>query len=315
VGISFDSIQDNPLNDVGIYPVVIEELIVEIKKVGVLGLGTMGAGIAQVFAQGGLTTIGLEINEELIDKGIERINKFLKILLRKKEINEDEIQDILNRIKGTTDINEFRDCDLIIEAVVEDLLLKQDLFRQLDDVCEPQAIFATNTSSLSVTEIGSVTNRQDRIIGMHFFNPVPLMKLVEIAATVITDPEVVDTAYNCCEKIGKVPIKTVDSPGFVVNRLLVPYLNDAAKAVESKLASVEDIDKAMVYGLGYPMGPLKLMDTIGLDVCVMVSEIMYNAFKDPKYAVPPILKNMVKGGLHGKKSGRGFYTYARPKKE
>ncbi len=286
----------------------------EIKKIGVLGMGTMGSGIAQVFAQGGLDVVALEINREFIDSGMDRIGKFLRILVRKKEITEEDVEATLKRIKGVTDVNELKDCDLVIEAVVEDLELKQDLLRKCDEICKPMAIFASNTSSLSISEIGSVIRRQDRIVGMHFFNPVPLMKLVEIAETMITEPTIVDTIYRLCESIGKVPIKTKDSPGFVVNRLLVPFLNDAAKAVESCLASVEDIDKAMVHGLGHPMGPLKLMDNIGLDVCVMVSDIMYNAFKDAKYAVPPVLKNMVKGGLLGKKSGRGFYTYAKGKK-
>lgn len=287
----------------------------DIENIGVLGLGTMGAGIAQAFAQGGLPVIALEISEEFIAAGMERIEKFLKILLRKKDITNEETRSVLGRIKGTVDPQELKDCDLIIEAVVEDLSCKQEIFGKIDKICMPKAIFASNTSSLSITEIGSVTDRQDRFIGMHFFNPVPLMKLVEIASTVLTDPAVMDTAYASCEKIGKVPIRTMDSPGFVVNRLLVPYLNDAAKAVESNLASVDDIDKAMVYGLGYPMGPLRLMDIIGLDVCVMVSEIMYNAFKDPKYAAPPILKNMVKGGLLGKKSGHGFYSYGKSKRD
>ena len=287
----------------------------EIKSIGVLGLGTMGAGIAQTFAQGGLPVIALEISETFIQGGMDRIDKFLRILLRKKEINSEDIPGILGRIRGTINPHDLKDCDLIIEAVVEDLSLKQEIYGKLDKICKHSTIFASNTSSLSITEIGSATNRLKRFVGMHFFNPVPLMKLVEIAATVLAEQEVVDAVYACCEAVGKIPIRTQDSPGFVVNRLLVPYLNDAAKAVESKLASIDDIDKAMVYGLGYPMGPLRLMDTIGLDVCVMVSEIMYNAFKDPKYAAPPILKNMVKGGLYGKKSGQGFYSYGKPKRD
>lgn len=292
-----------------------KELKVEIKSVGVLGLGTMGGGIAQVCAQAGFEVIGLEISQELIDKGKKHIGRFLKIAVRRKEIEKDDIDSVLLNITGTTDMNDLKDCDIVIEAVIENLQLKQDLFSRLDETCKPETVFATNTSALSVSEIGANTSCQERIVGLHFFNPVPIMKLVEIAATVMTDPDVVDSIYEFCEKIGKIPIRTKDSPGFVVNRLLVPYLNDAAKAVECGLASVEDIDKAMVHALGYPMGPMRLMDNIGLDVCEMVSEIMFNAFKDPKYAAPPIVRNMVKGGLLGKKSGRGFYTYPKRKKD
>ncbi len=287
----------------------------EIKTVGVVGLGTMGAGIAQVCAQGGFEVAALEISQEFIDRGMKDIGRFLKIAVRRKEIEKDDIEGIIAKITPTMEMADLKDCDIVIEAVIEDLGLKQKLHSDLDKICKPEAIFASNTSSLSISEIGALTSRQERIIGLHFFNPVAIMKLVEIAATVMTDPEIVDDVYDFCEKIGKVPIRTKDSPGFVVNRLLVPFLNDAAKAVEAGLASVEDIDKAMVYGAGHPMGPLKLMDNIGLDVCAMVSEIMFNAYKDAKYAAPPALMNMVRGGLLGRKSGRGFYTYSKPKKD
>jgi len=288
---------------------------VEIKTVGVLGLGTMGAGIAQVCAQGGFNVAALEINHELIDKGMKDIGRFLKIAVRRKEIEKDDIDGIIAKVTPTMEMADLKDCDIVIEAVIENLGLKQKLLSDLDAICKPETILASNTSSLSISEIGALTSRQERIVGLHFFNPVAIMKLVEIAATIMTDPEIVDDVYDFCEKIGKVPIRTKDSPGFVVNRLLVPYLNDAAKALESGVASAEDIDKAMVHGAGYPMGPLKLMDNIGLDVCEMVSEIMFNAYKDPKYAAPPTLRNMVKGGLLGRKSGRGFYTYSKPKKD
>jgi 3-hydroxybutyryl-CoA dehydrogenase len=287
----------------------------EIKQVGVLGLGTMGAGIAQICGQAGFNTVALEVNQELVDNGMKTLHKFLKIGLRLKQINLEQHDAALANIRGTTDIKELKDCDIAIEAVVEDLGIKHELFGRLDSICKPETIFASNTSSLSITEISVATKRQDRMFGLHFFNPVPMMKLVEIASTMLTDAEIVDDLYVFCEQIGKIPIKTMDSPGFVVNRLLVPFLNDAAKAFEAGLASAEDIDKAMVHGLGHPMGPLRLLDTIGLDVAVMVSEIMFDAFKDPKYAAPPVLANMVKGGLLGKKSGRGFYTYSKGKKD
>jgi 3-hydroxybutyryl-CoA dehydrogenase len=288
---------------------------VEIKSVGVLGLGTMGGGIAQVCAQSGFKVTGLEISQDLIEIGLKGIARFLKIAVRRKEIEKDDIDKVLGNIIPTTDMNDLKDCDIVIEAVIENLQLKQELFAKLDKICKPETILATNTSSLSVSEIAANTSRLERVVGLHFFNPVPIMKLVEIAATIMTDPDIVDVVYEFCEKINKVPIRTKDSPGFVVNRLLVPYLNDAAKAVECGLASVEDIDKAMVHALGYPMGPLRLLDNIGLDVAEMVSEIMFNAYKDAKYAAPPILRNMVKGGLLGKKSGRGFYTYPKRKKD
>jgi 3-hydroxybutyryl-CoA dehydrogenase len=287
----------------------------EIKRVGVLGLGTMGAGIAQVCGQAGLHTTALEVNEELVEKGMKTIRKFLKIGVRMKQITPGQNDAALANIKGTTDVDDLKDCDIVIEAVVEDIKIKHALFSKLDSLCKPETIFASNTSSLSITQISVATKRQDRVFGLHFFNPVPMMKLVEIASTMLTDADIVDTLYAFCERIGKIPIKTIDSPGFVVNRLLVPFLNDAAKAFESGVASAEDIDKAMVHGLGHPMGPLRLLDTIGLDVAVMVSEIMYNAFKDPKYAAPPVLVNMVRGGLLGKKSGRGFYSYSKGQKE
>jgi 3-hydroxybutyryl-CoA dehydrogenase len=282
----------------------------EIRKVGVLGCGLMGSGIAQVSAQAGFATIVREVDEPLVKAGIGRIEGFLaKAVERGKATPEERARTIAN-LKGTTQLADLSDCDIVIEAIVEDLKVKRETFAALDGLLGPQAIIASNTSSLSVTRMMSATRRPERVIGLHFFNPVPLMKLVEVVKTVRTSPEVVETGMEFARKLGKDPILAKDSPGFVVNLLLVPYLLGAIRALEKGVASIEDIDKGMKLGTGYPMGPFTLLDFVGLDTTNYIAEIMFEEFKSPQYAAPTLLKRMVHAGYHGRKSGKGFYDYS-----
>jgi 3-hydroxybutyryl-CoA dehydrogenase len=288
----------------------------EFKKVGVLGCGLMGAGIAQTAAMAGYETIVREVSDDFLAKGFAGIEKSLSKFAEKGTITADQQKEIRDRLKGTTSFDDLADCDIIIEAIIENLETKRETYLRLDDLCKPETIFASNTSSLSITQMMTVTSaeRQQRFIGMHFFNPVPLMKLVEVIRTILTDQAVYEDAVTFSASLGKVPVRTDDRTGFIVNRLLVPYLLDAIRALEEGVASIVDIDNAMKLGCGYPMGPLTLGDFVGLDTTYYISEIMFNEFREKRFAAPPLLKRMVMAGLYGRKSGRGFYDYTKDPK-
>jgi 3-hydroxybutyryl-CoA dehydrogenase len=283
----------------------------EIRKVGVLGCGLMGSGIAQVAASSGLETVVKEVSDDLIQKGFGAIEKSLARFAEKGTITSDQQQQIRARLTGTTSFEDLADCDIIIEAIIENLEEKRKTYGQLDAICKPETIFASNTSSISITEMMTATSpeRQQRFIGLHFFNPVPLMKLVEVVRTILTDPAVYEQAIEFGTRLGKVPVRANDRSGFIVNRLLVPYLLDAIRALEEGVGSIIDIDTAMKLGCGYPMGPLTLGDFVGLDTTYYIAEIMFNEFREKRFAPPPLLKRMVLAGLFGRKSGRGFYDY------
>jgi 3-hydroxybutyryl-CoA dehydrogenase len=286
----------------------------EIRKVGVLGCGLMGSGIAQIAAASGRTVVVREVSQELIDKGLKGIDRSLSKFVEKGKLAADEKEATMGRLSGATSDDALADCDIIIEAIVENLDVKRETFARLDALCKPETILASNTSSLSITEMMTSTSpdRQRRFIGMHFFNPVPLMKLVEVIRTILTDADVYESAVAFGESVGKVPVRTTDRTGFIVNRLLVPYLLDSIRALEEGVGSVVDIDNAMKLGCGYPMGPLTLGDFVGLDTTYYIANIMFDEFKEKRFAPPALLKRMVLAGLYGRKSGRGFYDYADP---
>jgi 3-hydroxybutyryl-CoA dehydrogenase len=281
-----------------------------IAKVGVVGCGLMGSGIAQVSAQAGIPTVVREVSPNALEKGMGMIRKFLQGGVEKGKVTQADMDKTLANLSGTAELKDLADCDLVVEAVTENLSLKKELFGALDAACKPSTILASNTSSLSVTEMSTFVKRSDRFIGLHFFNPVPLMKLVEVVKTLRTDPEVVRDANAWCAAIGKTVVNCGDSTGFVVNRLLVPYMLDAIRVYEQGLASRDDIDNAMKLGAGYPMGPLFLGDYVGLDTTYYIAEIMFDEFKEPRFAPPPLLKRMVLAGRHGRKTGRGFYDWS-----
>ena len=283
----------------------------QIKNVGVIGCGLMGSGIAQVVATAGFPVTVLEAEQKLLDKGFKGIERSLAKFVEKGTITEKPEQ-ILARLKGTTEINDLADCDIVIEAIVENVSEKHKMYVALDKIVKAETIFATNTSSISVTELMAVTNRPERFIGLHFFNPVPLMRLVEVVRTIATSPEVFETAVEFGAKLGKVPVRTTDRSGFIVNRLLVPYLLDAIRAYEEGAGSIEDIDNAMKLGCGYPMGPFTLLDFVGLDTCYYITHVMFDEFREKRFAAPPLLKRMVLAGWYGRKTGKGFYDYADP---
>jgi len=283
----------------------------EIKKVGICGCGLMGSGIAEIASKAGLDVIIREVNDDFLKKGMGRIDKSLSRAVSKGKLDEAGKKAVLDKIKGTTSINDLADCDIIIEAIIENLGEKIKLYKELDSIAKKDAIFASNTSSLSITEMGASTNRADKFCGLHFFNPVPVMKLVEVVKTVATSDAAFEAAKAFGEKLGKVVVSCSDSPGFVVNRLLVPYLLDAIRTLEAGVASKEDIDNGMKLGCGHPMGPLELTDFVGLDTTYYIAEILFDEFKDHHYASPPLLKAMVKAGYLGRKAGRGFYDYAK----
>ncbi|MGA9768075.1 MAG: 3-hydroxybutyryl-CoA dehydrogenase [Blastocatellia bacterium] len=287
---------------------------IAINKVAVLGCGLMGAGIAQVCAQAGRDVTVIEVSEEYLNKGMSGIVTQLDRMVEKGRLAAGERDKTLARLRGATQLEEAKDADLIIEAIIENLDEKNRTYSRLDQICKPETIFASNTSSLSITQMMTATSaeRQRRFIGMHFFNPVPVMKLVEIVRTILSDPEVFTTATEFAREIGKVPVQTSDRTGFIVNRLLVPYLLDSIRALEEGAGSIVDIDNAMKLGCGYPMGPLTLNDFVGLDTTYYIANIMFDEFKEKRFAPPPLLKRMVLAGLHGRKSGRGFYDYADP---
>jgi 3-hydroxybutyryl-CoA dehydrogenase len=282
-----------------------------IKKIGVLGAGLMGAGIAQTAAVAGFEVTVVEVNQELIDKGLSGVAKSLARIVEKGGLSPERSHAAFNRLRGTTDDEQLADVDLIIEAIIENLAVKRDVYARLDQICKPETIFASNTSSLSITEIMTAVSpeRQRRFVGMHFFNPVPVMKLVELVRTILTDDEIYSEIVVLGEAFGKTVVKTSDQTGFIVNRLLVPYLLDAIRTFESGLATIVDLDNAMKLGCGYPMGPFTLLDFIGLDTVYYIANIMFDEFKEPRFAPPPLLKRMVLAGLLGRKSGRGFYDY------
>jgi 3-hydroxybutyryl-CoA dehydrogenase len=281
-----------------------------IKKVGVVGCGLMGSGIAQVSAQAGFPTVVREASQPLLDKGLASIRKFLQGGVDKGKLAAADMETTLAHLRGTVAFEDFSDCDLVIEAVSEDLAIKRELIGALDIVCPPDAIVASNTSSLSITELSTFTKHPERLIGLHFFNPVPLMKLVEVVKTLRSSPAAVQNASAWCRAVGKTVVTVGDSTGFVVNRLLVPYLLDAIRAYEQGLASRDDIDNAMKLGCGYPMGPLFLGDYVGLDTTYSIARIMFDEFREPRFAPPPLLKRMVLAGQHGRKTGRGFYDWS-----
>jgi len=290
----------------------------EIKKVGVLGCGLMGSGIAQVAATAGFDVTVLELEQKYLDKGFAGIEKslakFAERPVEKGGITAQQKDAIQARLKGTTNRQNLADCDIVIEAIIENVQQKKDMYDSLDGIVRKDAIFATNTSSISVTELMAATSRPERFIGLHFFNPVPLMKLVEVVRTIATSPEVYDAAYEFAKRLGKVPVRTSDKTGFIVNRLLVPYLLDAIRAYEEGVGSIEDIDNAMKLGCGYPMGPFTLLDFVGLDTTYYITHVMYDEFKERRFASPPLLKRLVMAGWYGRKTGRGFYDYANPEK-
>ena len=282
-----------------------------IRNVGVLGCGLMGSGIVQVAAQAGFPTVVAEATQELLDRGLAGLRKNLDALLAKARIDEKTRDEVLGRIKGVVGLEGFRDCDLVIEAITENQPLKNETFAKLDRICPPHALLASNTSSCNITAMAAATKRPGQVLGLHFFNPVPLMKLVEVVQTILTDEKSVLAAYEWVQGVGKVAVRAKDSTAFIVNRLLVPYLLDAIRVYEGGLASLEDIDQAMKLGCGYPMGPFTLLDLVGLDTTMYVAEVMFDEYREPRYAPPPLLKRMVMAGQLGRKSGKGFYSYSK----
>jgi 3-hydroxybutyryl-CoA dehydrogenase len=283
----------------------------EIKTVGVVGLGTMGAGIAQVCVQAGVETVGRDVTPELAERGRDTVERYLARGVEKARLTQDDMDAALARLRLATDLDELAGCDLVIEAIVEQVEAKKELFAALERVVRPEAILATNTSALSVTEIAAATERPERVVGMHFFNPAPVMPLVEVVRTQLTDPAVHDAAYAFVERIGKEPIRCSDTPGFVVNRVLIPLLNDCIRVLDEAGVTPEDLDKAMLHGTRWPIGPCALVDLIGVDVHVHASEALWESLREPRMAPPPRLVAMAKAGLLGRKTGRGFYTYER----
>jgi 3-hydroxybutyryl-CoA dehydrogenase len=279
-----------------------------------VGCGLMGSGIAQVAAQAGCQVTVREVSQQIVDKGLQSIEKNLGRLVEKGTLSAGDRDQVRGRLRGTTNLEDLKDCDLIIEAIIEQLPAKRELWTALDKLCPKVTIFASNTSSLSITEMATFTQRPDRFVGMHFFNPVPVMKLVEVIRTIATDPRVFDEMVAFGGRLGKTVVRTSDRTGFIVNRLLVPYLLDAVRALEEGVGSVEDIDNSMKLGCGHPMGPLTLLDFVGLDTTHYIAQIMFDEFKEKRFGSPPLLKRMVLAGWNGRKAGRGFYDYSDPAK-
>jgi len=281
-----------------------------IKTVGVVGCGLMGSGIAQVCAEAGYKVIVREVSDELLKKGLGKIDSFLAKGVEKGKVKPERKAEVMGRLEGTTSLDKLAGCDFIIEVVVESLAAKREVYQALDAACPPHTIFASNTSSLSITEMAAFTKRADRFVGLHFFNPVPLMKLVEVVRSPLTSDESFEKAVAFAASLGKTPIRATDKTGFIVNRLLVPYLVDAIRAVEEGVGSIADIDEGMKLGCGHPMGPLTLLDFVGLDTTYHIANIMFDEFREKRFAPPPLLKRMVQAGLYGRKSGKGFYDYS-----
>lgn len=285
----------------------------EIRKVGVVGCGLMGSGIAQVSAMAGFPTVVREVSDDLLKNGLGIIEKSLGKFVEKGTLTAEQKAQTSGRLQPTTDLAAFADCDLVIEAIIENLDRKRELFATLDGIVKPEALFASNTSSLSVTEMMTATKRAPQFLGLHFFNPVPLMKLVEVVKTVVTDPAALEAGLGFAKAVGKTPILTSDRGGFIVNRLLVPYLLDSIRALEEGAGSIVDIDNGMKLGCGHPMGPLTLNDFVGIDTTYYISEIMFNEYREKRFAAPPLMKRMVAAGMLGRKTGKGFYDYSDPK--
>jgi 3-hydroxybutyryl-CoA dehydrogenase len=281
-----------------------------IQKVGVVGCGLMGSGIAQVAAQAGFAVTVREVSPQIVEKGLNSIEKNLGRLVEKGTLSAADRDQVRGRLRGTTNLEDLKDCDIIIEAILEQVPAKRELYAALDKICPLSTIFASNTSSISITELAVSTQRPSRFLGLHFFNPVPVMKLVEVIRTIATDAAVFDEVVAFAGKLGKTPVRTTDRTGFIVNRLLVPYLLDAVRALEEGVGSIEDIDNSMKLGCGHPMGPLTLLDFVGLDTTYYIANIMFDEFKERRFAPPPLLKRMVLAGWNGRKAGRGFYDYA-----
>jgi 3-hydroxybutyryl-CoA dehydrogenase len=285
----------------------------EMRKVGVLGCGLMGSGIAEVAARAGYETVVREVSEELVEKGLGKIKGSLGKAVEKGKLDAEARDQAVSRLSGVVDLADLADCDVIVEAIVESLEEKRKTFGILDQAVKEGAIFASNTSSLTITQIAMSTRRPESFVGLHFFNPVPVMKLVEVVRTLLTSDGVFNDAFEWARSLGKEPIAARDNSGFIVNRLLVPYLLDAIRALEEGVGSVEDIDKGMQLGCGYPMGPFTLLDFVGLDTTYYIANIMFEEYREKRYAPPPLLKQMVLAGRLGKKSGRGFYDYSAKK--
>lgn len=283
----------------------------EIKKVGVVGCGLMGSGIAQVCAQSGYDVVVSEVNDELLNKGLASISSFLAKSVEKGKISQQDKDSTLAKIKGTTNLKEFSNHELVVEAITENIDLKKDIFAELDKICPKHTILATNTSALSVMDIAAATNRLEKVLGLHFFNPVPLMKLLEVVRTIATSDETIEIARGFGESLGKTVVIAKDTPGFIVNRLLFPFQLNAVRMLEAGVASKEDIDTAVKLGLNHPMGPLELIDLLGIDTGLSIGETMYEAFKEPQYATPVLLKKMAAAGWYGRKTGKGFYEYGK----
>ena len=284
----------------------------EINKVGVLGCGLMGSGIAQTAAAAGCEVIVREVTDELCERGFAGMDKSLARLVEKGALTAEQQAEIRGRVRGTTQLEDLADCDIVIEAIVENVEAKRDTYNQLDAICKPETIFASNTSSLSITEMMTATKpeRQTRFVGLHFFNPVPVMKLVEVVRTILTSDAAFNTAFEFARSLGKEPVACRDNSGFIVNRLLVPYILDAIRAYEEGVGSIEDIDKSMMLGCGYPMGPFTLLDFVGLDTTYFISNVMFEEYREKRFASPPLLRKMVLAGRFGRKSGAGFYDYS-----
>jgi 3-hydroxybutyryl-CoA dehydrogenase len=281
-----------------------------IKKVGVLGCGLMGSGIAQVAAQAGYETVVREVEQKFLDKGLGGIQKSLGKFVEKGKMQQSEMDACIGRLKGTTNLEDLADCDIIIEAIIENAELKKETYAALDKIVKKEAIFSSNTSSLTVTELSMATARPKQFVGLHFFNPVPLMKLVEVVRTILTSDESFDTAFAFAKSLGKDPVSCRDNSGFIVNRLLVPYILDAIRAYEEGVGSIEDIDKAMMLGCNYPMGPFTLLDYVGLDTTYYITHVMYDEYREKRFASPALLRKMVLAGRFGRKTGAGFYDYS-----
>jgi 3-hydroxybutyryl-CoA dehydrogenase len=281
-----------------------------IKKVGVLGCGLMGSGIAQISAQAGYDTVVVEVEQKFLDKGMSGIDKSLGKFVEKGKLSAADKDSCMNRLKGSTSLADLADCDIVVEAITENPKIKKETYTAIDSIVKKSAIFASNTSSLTITELSMATARPKQFVGLHFFNPVPLMKLVEVVRTILTTEETFRTAFDWAKSLGKEAVSCRDNSGFIVNRLLVPYILDAIRAYEEGVGSVEDIDKAMQLGCGYPMGPFTLLDFVGLDTTYFITDVMFNEYREKRFAAPPLLRKMVLAGRFGRKSGAGFYDYS-----